>query len=81
MKGRTAGLTLLLVGSVALGFIAGQLNWTLFKKAIPTTMVSELNQITVRGAAYTYGAFTGVLLFAWGLLVALVAPAFRRRGK
>jgi hypothetical protein len=81
MKGRTVGLILLLVGSVVLGLIAGQMNWTLFRKAIPPTMVSELNQITARGAAYTYGALTALLLFAWGLLVALVAPVFRRKLK
>lgn len=77
MKGRTLGLILLLAGSIALGLIAGQVNWILFKKAIPTTMVSELNLVTARGAAFTYGLLTGVALFFWGLIVALVSPAFR----
>lgn len=81
MKRRTFGLLLLLVGSGVLGIIAGQWNWSLFKKAIPPTAVSELNHVTARGVAYTYGALTGALLFVWGLLVALVSPAFRRRPK
>jgi hypothetical protein len=79
MKGRTLGLILLLAGSIVLGLIAGQVNWILFKKAIPTTMVSELNLVTARGAAFMYGLLTGVALFVWGLIVALVSPAFRRK--
>jgi hypothetical protein len=81
MNRRTLGLILLLAGSVVLGLIAGQLNWTLFRKAIPPTAVSELNQVTARGAAFTYGLFTGAALFLWGLVAALAAPAFRRRPK
>jgi hypothetical protein len=69
------------VGSIVLGLIAGQLNWTLFKKAIPTTMASELNLVTARGAAFTYGLLTGAALFFWGLIVAMVSPAFRWKGK
>jgi hypothetical protein len=79
MKGRTLGMILLLAGSIVLGLIAGQLNWTLFKKAIPPTMVSELNQVTARAAAITYGLLTGAALFLWGIIVALVSPAFRKR--
>jgi hypothetical protein len=81
MKSRTLGIILLLVGSIVLGLIAGQLNWNLFKKAIPPTMTSELNLVTAKGAAFTYGLLTGVALFLWGLIVALVSPAFRRKGK
>ena len=81
MKGRTLGIILLLAGSVLLGLIAGQLNWTLFKKAIPPTMVSELSLVAARGAAFTCGLLTGATLFLWGLLVALVSPAFRWKGK
>jgi hypothetical protein len=81
MKGRTLGIILLLVGSVVLGLIAGQVNWSLFKKAIPPTLTSELNLITARGAAFTYGLLTGAVLFFWGLLVAVVAPAFRWKGR
>jgi hypothetical protein len=81
MKGRTLGMILLLVGSIVLGLIAGELNWTLFKKAIPPTMTSELNLVTAKGAAFTYGLLTGVLLFLWGLIVALISPAFRRQEK
>jgi hypothetical protein len=79
MNRRVAGVILLLVGSVALGLVAGSVNWTLFRKAIPPTMASELNQLTARGVAYTYGLFTAVVLFFWGLIVALVSPAFRRK--
>ena len=64
MKGRTLGMILLLVGSIVLGLIAG-----------------ELNLVTAKGAAFTYGLLTGVALFLWGLIVALVSPAFRRKGK
>ena len=81
MKSRTLGIILLLVGSIVLGLIAGQLNWNLFKKAIPPTMTSELNLVTAKGAAFTYGLLTGVLLFLWGLIVALISPAFRRQEK
>ena len=80
MKRRTLGMILLLAGSIVLGLIAGQLNWSLFKKAIPPTMTSELNLVTARGAAFTCGLLVGVALFFWGLLVALVSPAFRWKG-
>lgn len=81
MNRRSLGIVLLLVGSIVLGLIAGQFNWLLFRKAIPPTMVSELNLVTARGAAVTYGLLTGVALFVWGLVAALVSPVFRRKSK
>lgn len=79
MKRRTIGILLLLVGSIALGLIAGHMDWILFRKAIPPTMASELNLVTVRGAAFSYGLAIGAALFVWGLLAAIVAPVFRSR--
>ncbi len=81
MKGRTLGILLLLVGSIVLGVIAGQYNWVMFKKAIPPTMVSELNRVTIWGGSFGYGLLTGIVFFLWGLIVALVSPAFRPRPK
>ena len=79
MKSGTIGVILLAVGSVVLGIIAGQLNYSLFKSAIPPVAMSQLNQVTAKGAALTYGLISGVALFVWSLVAVFVSPVFRRK--
>jgi len=79
MSRRSVGVILLAVCSLALGVLAGLQYFHLFEITVPPAVLTDFIKSTARWAYITYGLITAGLLFVWSLLVALIAPLFRRK--
>ena len=77
MSRKTWGLILLLIGSETLGLLLGEWYFRLFIKTVPPLVMSGFNQEAAHVAFMFYGALTGLVLLAWGLVAALVTRLFR----
>lgn len=79
MDKRVIGLVLLLVGSVAIGALAGDRFFSLFVKTVPPAVLTSFNKGTAHGAFIVYGLVFGGGIFLWTLVGILSAPLFGRR--
>lgn len=79
MSRETLGVILLLVVSLVLGVIAGQVFFGLFLSTVPPVAMSTLNRSAASVVFLLYGAAAGGVIFLWALLAAVTAPLFRSR--
>jgi hypothetical protein len=80
MSLRMVGVVLLLIGSLAIGVVFGELAFQrLFLAIVPQAALSEFNRSSAHAAFWFYGAGAGVVIFVWALLAALLARLFRKR--
>ena len=79
MDKRVIGVILLLVGSVAIGALAGDRFFSLFVKTVPPAVLTSFNKGTAHGAFIVYGLVLGGGIFLWTLVGVLIAPFFSRR--
>ena len=78
---RSLGVFLLLIASVALGVVIGELNFRFFEAAVPPVAMGQMSLTWVHTMCLVYGAGLGVVFFAWGLLASTLSRAFRGRRK
>ena len=81
MKRHLPGLIVLLVASVALGLVIGNVFFGLFTKTVPPALLTSFNKAAAHGAFLFYGAGAGVVMFLWGLLAVAGAKMFSRPEK
>jgi hypothetical protein len=74
------GMIILLVGSVVLGVVCGNLFFRLFTTTVPPAVLTSFNKGTAHAAFITYGVAMGVGAFLWSLL-AIFGSRFFRGGK
>ncbi|HOX25501.1 MAG TPA: hypothetical protein PLL30_11980 [Candidatus Krumholzibacteria bacterium] len=73
------GLLLTLIGSLALGVIFGIIFHRLFLSNVPQQWLSSFQANTAPFSFIGTGLVLGVLIWGWAVLVASLAPRFRRR--
>jgi len=76
MSGRQVGLMLLLILSLALGVLMGEMFHRVFMANIPPAMLSSFNKATAQFTHILYGLIAGVVMFLWAILAASLAPLF-----
>ena len=76
MTRRQWGLLLLLLGSLGIGVVMGEMFHRVFLANIPPAMMSQFNQATARITHIMYGLIAGVVMFVWAVLAAGLAPLF-----
>ena len=74
------GLGLLLVGSLALGYIGGEVFYKLFLSTMPPAALGSFSRSTAHMGFVGYGLLAGAVIFVWTILAVLLAPVFRGRG-
>ena len=79
MISRQWGLLLLLLGSVGIGVVIGEVFHRLFLSTVPPAMLSGFNKGTAHVFHIVYGAGAGVVMFLWAILAAAMAPLFGTR--
>jgi len=79
MNRKVLGVIILLIGSVALGAIAGDRFFSLFTKTVPPAVLTSFNKGTAHWAFIFYGLILGGAIFAWTIAGILIAPLFGRR--
>ena len=79
MSKRLVGVVLLLAASVTLGVVLGIWFFRLFEKTMPPLALSSFNQSAAHAMFLGYGVVSGIAIFLFALVVALVAPVFRDR--
>ncbi len=80
MSLRSVGIVLLLIGSLAIGVMFGELAFQrLFLAIVPPLAISEFNVNSAHAAFWLYGAGAGLVIFVWALAAALLARLFRKR--
>ena len=75
------GIILTLFGSLVLGVLLGVIFHRLFLANVPQNVLSEFGS---KSSPFTFvgtGLLAGVVICVWSLLVAWLAPAFRRGSK
>lgn len=68
MKRYLPGLVVLLVASVALGLLMGNVFFGLFNDTVPPAVLTSFNKGTAHAAFLTYGVGAGLVMFLWALL-------------
>jgi len=81
MSRRSVGLIVLAVASLALGIFAGLRFFHLFEITVPPAVLTDFNRSTSRWAFIVYGLVAAAVLYAWSLVVVLLAPLFRNKPK
>ncbi len=76
MSKRLIGIVLAAVGSLVLGYLAGERFFVLFDKTVPPAVITDFNRATAHGFFITYGLVLGVVVFAWTLLAVVLARFF-----
>ena len=76
---RQLGLLLLLLGSLGIGVVMGEVFHRLFLSTVPPAMLSGFNKGTAHFFHIVYGAGAGVVMFLWAMLAAGLAPMFSSR--
>jgi hypothetical protein len=71
------GVIILLVGSVALGAICGNLFFRIFTETVPPAVLTTFNKGTAHAAFITYGLVMGLGIFAWAMLAIFGSRFFR----
>lgn len=77
MKGKATGILILLVASVGIGAIIGNIFFALFGKTVPPAMLTSFNKGTAHAAFITYGLGVGFLIFVWSVVAVLLSRFFR----
>ncbi len=78
---RVVGLVLLLVASLVLGTLLGEMNFRFYQKVLPPAAMGQVSLGWVHTTCLFYGLALGAVLFVWGVMAAALAPAFRGRRK
>lgn len=73
---RQLGLLLLLLGSLGIGVVMGEVFHRLFLSTIPPAALSGFSRGSAHVIHIIYGAGAGVVMFLWALLAAGLAPIF-----
>lgn len=81
MKRLVPGLVTLLVASVVLGILLGNVFFGLFKQTVPPAVLTTFNAGTAQAAFLLYGLGAGILLFVWALLAVAAWRMFARSGE
>ena len=76
MSKKMIGLILNLVGSIAIGVVAGQKFFAIFDKTVPAGSMTDLVRAGTHTAYLTAGAIFGVVIFGWTALAAWLARFF-----
>jgi hypothetical protein len=76
MTSRKWGLILLLLGSLGIGVLMGEVFHRLFLSTVPPAMLSGFNKGTAHFFHIAYGIGAGVVIFVWAVLAAGLAPLF-----
>ena len=72
-------MILLLILSLVVGAMIGEMFFKLFVQTVPPMAVSAFNQGAAHAMFVTYGLVVGGLLFVWALLTAFLARRFHAR--
>jgi len=75
------GLVLLLVVSLLLGIVLGQVFFGLFLRTMPPMAVSTFNQSTAHALFVAYGVAAGGAIFVLSAIVVFLARFFTGRAK
>ena len=78
---RRAGFIVLLVGSEILGIAVGEWFFRFFLRTVPPLALSTFNSGAAHIGFLAYGALTGLLFFAWSLLVGFMQGMWRQSGQ
>ncbi len=65
MNRKLIGHVLVLLISIAVGFLAGQQFYRLFLSIVPQAMLTPMMQATMHASCITYGIAIGVVMFVW----------------
>lgn len=76
MSKRTIGLVLLLIGSLAIGYAAGQRFFSIFDGTVPKGSMTDLVRAGAHAAYVTAGLVFGGAIFVWAALAAFLARFF-----
>ena len=79
MVSRRVGLLLLLIGSLGIGIVMGEVFHRLFLSTIPPAMLSGFSRGSAHVIHIVYGACAGLVMFLWAILAAALAPMFGSR--
>jgi len=74
---KLVGVVILLVGSVAIGAIFGNIFFRLFTTTVPPAVLTSFNKGTAHAAFITYGIGLGLCIFAWGLIAVFGSRFFQ----
>jgi hypothetical protein len=74
---KLVGVIILLVGSVAIGAIFGNVFFKLFTTTVPPAVLTSFNKGTAHAAFITYGIGLGLCIFAWALIATFGARFFQ----
>ncbi len=78
MKRHLPGLVTLLVASLVLGILVGEVFFGLFEKTVPPAVITTFNAGAAHAAFLAYGLGAGIVLFLWGVLAAVGSRLLRR---
>jgi predicted histidine transporter YuiF (NhaC family) len=78
MQSTRTGLILTLAGSLVLGVVFGLIYHWLFLKNVPQQWLSSAQTAITPAIFVGMGLLLGVVICLWALLVAWLAPRFRR---
>ena len=76
MSKRLIGLVLSLIGSVAIGLLAGQKFFQIFDKTVPAGSMTELVRAGTHTAYLASGFVFGLVIFGWTTAAAWLARFF-----
>jgi hypothetical protein len=80
MKRHLPGLVTLLVASIALGLLMGNVFFGLFEQTVPPAVLTSFNAGTAHAAFLTYGVGAGFVMCLWGLLAIAGSKLFGKIG-
>lgn len=78
MKGRILGAIILLLGSIALGVLAGDHFFDVFKETVPPAVLTSFTSATAHSWFLIRGAFLGGVIFLWTLAAVLINESLIR---
>ncbi len=78
MKGRILGAIILLLGSIALGVLAGDHFFDVFKETVPAAVMTSFTSATAHSWFLIRGAFLGGVIFLWTLAAVLINESLIR---
>jgi hypothetical protein len=73
---KLVGVIVLLVGSVAIGVVTGNIFFRLFTTTVPPAVLTSFNKGTAHAAFITYGLVFGLAIFVWALVVVFCSRFF-----
>jgi len=74
---KLVGVIILLVGSMAIGVLSGNLFFRLCTNTVPPAVLTSFNKGTAHAAFITYGLGFGLCVFLWGLVAVICARFFQ----